>query len=72
METTLEVIRKYGSERVMFGSDNPIDGLDTYDCNPWGEPSLYRQYFGPLKEMVSQEDYVNLMEKTARKIFGIE
>ena len=72
VETTLEVIRRYGSERVMFGSDNPIDGLDTYYCNPKGEPSLYRQYFGELKEKISQKDYENLMEKTARKIFGIK
>lgn len=71
VETTLEVIRRFGSERVMFGSDNPIDGLDTYFCNPAGEPSLYRQYFGELKDMIRQEDYENLMEKTARKILGI-
>lgn len=71
VETTLEIIRRYGSERIMFGSDNPIDGLDTYDCNPKGEPSLYRQYFGELKEMISAEDYENLMEKTARRVFGI-
>lgn len=69
--TTLEVIRRYGSERVMFGSDNPIDGVDTYFCNPLGEESLYRQYFGPLKEQISKSDYENLMEKTARKVFGI-
>lgn len=71
VSTTLEVIRRYGSERVMFGSDNPIDGLDTYSCNPKGEPCIYRQYFGPLKEMISGEDYENLMEKTARKVFGV-
>ena len=72
VETTLEVIRRYGSNRVMFGSDNPIDGLDTYYCNPKGEPSLYRQYFGQLKEIISAEDYENLMENTARRVFGIE
>ena len=71
IETTLEIIRRYGSERIMFGSDNPIDGLDTYDCNPKGEPSLYRQYFGPLKDRISTEDYENLMEKTARRVLGI-
>lgn len=71
VETTLEIIRRYGSGRVMFGSDNPIDGVDTYACNPWGEPSVYQQYFGGLKELISQEDYEKLMEKTARKIFGI-
>lgn len=71
IETTLEVIRRYGSGRVVFGSDNPIDGVNTYACNPIGEPSVYQQYFGVLKEMISQEDYENLMEKTARSLFGI-
>ena len=56
----------------MFGSDNPIDGLDTYYCNPKGEPNMYGQYLGSLKEMISKEDYENLMEKTARKVFGIK
>lgn len=72
VETTLEVIRRYGSGRVLFGSDNPIDGPDTYWSNPLGEPGLYRQYFGPLKEMISGEDYENLMDRTARRLFHIE
>lgn len=71
VETTLEVIRLYGSGRVMFGSDNPIDGVDTYYCNREGEPSLYRQYFGELKEKISQKDYENLMCTTAKMVFGI-
>ena len=71
LETTLEIIRRYGSRRVMFGSDNPIDGVDTYAFNPCGEPSMYRQYFEDLKEMISMEDYENLMDKTARDVFGI-
>lgn len=71
VETTLEVIKRYGSEHVMFGSDNPIDGVDTYSCNPLGEPCIYREYFGSLKEKISKEDYENLMEKTARRVFGI-
>lgn len=72
VKTTLEVIRRYGSGRVVFGSDNPIDGLDTYACNPLGEPGLYRQYFGELKQLISPEDYANLMEGTARRLFGIK
>lgn len=71
VETTLEVIRRYGSERVMFGSDNPIDGVDTYSCNAKGEPSVYQQYFGKLRELISSKDYENLMNKTARSFFGI-
>lgn len=70
--TTVEVIRRYGSGRVVFGSDNPIDGVDTYAYNPFGEPSLYRQYFGELKDMINADDYDNLMDKTARSLFGIK
>ena len=57
---------------VMFGSDNPIDGVDTYAYNSYGEPSVYKQYFDDLKEMISYEDYENLMDKTARYLFGIK
>ena len=56
IETTVEVIRRYGSRRVMFGSDNPLDGVDTYAYNSYGEPSVYKQYFDDLKEMISYED----------------
>lgn len=71
VKTTLEVIRRYGSGRILFGSDNPIDGLDTYAFNPSGEPSLYRQYFNDLKAQISTADYENLMEKTARTLFAL-
>ena len=71
VSTTVEVIKRYGSKRVMFGTDSPIDGVDTYYCNKEGEPSLYRQYFGELKDMLSKEDYENLMWKTAKEVFGL-
>lgn len=71
VSTTVEVIKKYGSKRVMFGTDSPIDGVDTYYCNKEGEPSLYRQYFGELKDMISEEDYENLMWRTAKDVFNI-
>lgn len=71
LSTTIEVIKRYGSKRVMFGSDSPIDDIDTYDHNKAGEPSLYRQYFGELQDMISKEDYENLMFKTAKEVFNI-
>lgn len=71
VNTTLEVIKRYGSKRVMFGTDSPIDGVDTYYCNKEGQPSLYRQYFGELKDMLKPEDYENLMCNTAKEVFGI-
>ena len=36
------------------------------------EPYMYGQYLGSLKDIISKEDYENLMENTARKIFGLK
>lgn len=69
--TTLEAVRRYGSEKMVFGSDNPIDGKDTYLHNRFGERSLYQQYFNEFKSMISHEDYENIMHKNAVRIFGI-
>ncbi len=71
MESTVEVIRRYGSKRIVFGTDSPIDGLDTYQCNPKGERSLYQSYFNELKDMIEEEDYQNLMHKNAIRIFNL-
>lgn len=72
VSTTLEVIRRYGSKRVMFGSDNPIDGVDTYYCNKTGEPSLYREYFNGLEEVIGSEAYADLMYRNAAEFFNID
>ena len=71
MSTTVELIKRFGSERTMFGSDMPIDGLDTYHHNPKGEPSVYQDYFNKLPEIISKKDLDNVMYKNARNIFGI-
>ena len=71
VKTTVEAIRRYGSEKMLFGTDNPIDGSDTLLHNQKGERSLYQQYFNELKELISEADYENLMYKNAVKLFGI-
>lgn len=43
------VLREVGIERIMFGTDNPIDGLDTL-ANP-----MYREYFDPNNGLTSKE-----------------
>lgn len=68
----MEVIRRYGSERVVFGTDSPIDGIDTYYYNRTGEPSLYREYFNGLEEKIGKEAYADLMYRNAMRIFKIQ
>ena len=71
MSTTLEAIKRYGSKKMIFGSDNTIDGKDTFLHNKTGDRSLYQEYFNEFKTLVSEEDYDNIMYKNAEKIFGI-
>lgn len=72
METTIEAIRRYGSKKMVFGSDTPIDGLDTYFCNPKGERSLYQDYFHILPERIGAKAYEDLMWKNAVELFKIK
>lgn len=71
VKTTIEAFRRYGNEKIVFGSDAPIDGKDTYLCNPWGERSLYQEYFKDLPKIMKEEDYEMLMHKNAERIFKI-
>ncbi len=71
MDTTIEAIKRYGSKKIVFGSDMPIDGVDTYLCNPKGERSLYQDYFSELPKHISKEAYENLMWRNAIDVFGL-
>lgn len=72
VSTTLEVIRRWGSEKIVFGTDNTIDGPDTLLHNKEGKRSLYQEYFHELKEMLPKKDYENVMYKNAVRLLGLE
>lgn len=72
MSTTIEAIRRYGSRRMVFGSDMPIDGVDTYLHNPKGDRSLYQDYFHELPKLISEEAYQDLMYRNAIRLFHLE
>ncbi|MDD6202565.1 MAG: hypothetical protein PUB13_06450, partial [Lachnospiraceae bacterium] len=65
-------IRRYGSKKMIFGSDAPIDGITTYSCNPKRERSIYQDYFHILPGEISKEAYDDLMYRNAIRIFGLE
>lgn len=71
LKSTIKLIKTAGIEKVVFGSDNPIDGKDTYLHNRTGDRSLYQEYFNELKEMITPEEYDRLMYKNAAELFGI-
>lgn len=64
LESTLRVLREVGIDRIMFGTDNPIDGLDTL-ANP-----MYRAYFAPDCPL-TQDEKEHLFHLNAERIYGI-
>ena len=71
MSTAIRALHMYGSKRIMFGSDMPIDGVDTYAHNPKGERSLYQDYFYELPKIISADEYEDLMYKNAVRVFHL-
>lgn len=71
-KSALEFIDKCGDDRLLFGSDSPIDGKDTYLTNGRGDRSLYQEYFNEFKTEVSKETYDKIMYKNAVKLFKID
>ncbi len=72
IESTLRFLKLCGDEKIVFGSDAPIDGKDTYLDNGKGERSLYQAYFNEFRTMVSDETYEKIMFKNAQKLFNIK
>lgn len=66
-EKAKEVVEKCGAEKLLFGSDNPIDGLDTY-----AHKEFYNIYFNEFKAMVGEKDYNKIMYENAIKLFKIK
>lgn len=71
VRSTLKAVERWGSGKILFGSDNPIDGRDTYLHNRTGDRSLYQEYFNEFRAMISPEDYDNIMYRNAARVFGI-
>lgn len=64
-ESGLQLVRKYGAHKLLFGSDNPIDGVDTY-AHPF-----YRTYFGEFKDWVTSDEYELIMHGNAERLFHL-
>jgi len=60
-------IKKCGANKIMFGTDNPIDGVDTL-----GRDDFYQAYFKDMKDLVSIQEYECLMHDNAKTVFNIK
>ena len=72
VKSTLKAIEKWGSGKILFGSDSPIDGPDTYLHNKTGDRSLYQEYFNEFRAVVSPQDYDNIMYRNAIRLFRLQ
>lgn len=64
MKIAKKVLTSIGEDRIMFGTDNPIDGVDTLN-NP-----MYQEYYRN-KSKLPGKLYHNLMYRNAEKLYGI-
>lgn len=71
VKSILRAVERWGSGKILFGSDNPVDGPDTYLHNKSGDRSLYQEYFHELRAMLSPQDYDNIMYRNAMRLFRI-
>ena len=63
-EDVKKAIDTCGSEKILFGTDNPINGLDTYD-----DEDIYNHYFKELRDTLSQDQWDNFTHKNFVSIF---
>jgi len=66
-EKVLRAIKICGSHKILFGTDNPINGVDTYD-----DDNFYNFYFNDMKNILSKEDYEKFIFKNALKLSNIK
>lgn len=62
-EKVLAAVKKCGSEKLLFGTDAPIDGVDTYE--------KYKELISVLKLKLTRYEYENVMFKNAVRLFGL-
>lgn len=65
-DKTMQAIRVCGSEKILFGTDNPINGANSYD-----DPVFYNYYFEGMKAELPSEMYENFMFKNAIRLFKL-
>jgi predicted TIM-barrel fold metal-dependent hydrolase len=62
----LDAIKTCGSDRMLFGTDNPINGPETYD-----DHTYYQPYFGERIGELAPADFDNFMFRNAIRVFNL-
>lgn len=62
-ENVIKAVRKCGSEKILFGTDAPIDGVTTYD---W-----YEKHLKSMGEYLKPHEVENVLYKNSKSLFKI-
>lgn len=62
---TLEIIETGGIDKILFGTDSPLNGESSYTKSP------HKEYFILLKDKLSKSNYNKLMHTNSIKFFDI-
>ncbi len=62
-----KVIKEVGYDRIMYGTDSPVDGIDTYV-----DEFIYSKYPIELRQNITENEYEYFMYKNAIKIYSLE
>lgn len=62
-ENALRAVRSCGAEKILFGTDSPIDGIDTY--------AKYTEMLDFLKAGLSAAEFELVTHGNAERLFGI-
>lgn len=66
-DKVIKAIKECGSNKILFGTQNPMDGPDTYN-----DENYYAYCFERLKNEVSPEEYSDFMHGAAKRLFKID
>lgn len=64
-ESTLNLIRRGGIKKIMFGTDAPIGGKNSYS-----DP-IVKSYLEDFEKLLGAKDYLKFMSGNAKRFFGI-
>lgn len=66
-EKVLRAIKVCGSFKILFGTDAPINGKETYE-----DSTFYTFYWDEIKKHITKDEYKNLMFNNAINFFKIK
>ncbi|MGL4337399.1 MAG: amidohydrolase family protein [Turicibacter sp.] len=66
-EKVIQAIEICGPDKIMFGTDAPINGVDTYD-----DDMFYNHYLKDIHQNMTEDIYAKFMYQNAMKVFNLK